>query len=124
MPRRADVLDLAFDLGQRLFGIFARQRKPALIQQFGATDAALIDYVVPVMATAGGLTLLDERLTGSMVIGMVIILLYMHRANGPVVAPLTFTAETCPVPLITNSMSTILRPALRWRSSICSRSTT
>jgi drug/metabolite transporter (DMT)-like permease len=47
----------------------------ALIKQFGATDAALIDYVVPVMATGGGLVILDERLTVTMVIGMVIILL-------------------------------------------------
>lgn len=47
----------------------------ALIKQFGATDAALIDYVVPVMATIGGLAILDERLTVTMVIGMAIILL-------------------------------------------------
>jgi len=47
----------------------------ALIKRFGATDAALIDYVVPVMAAAGGVLLLDEAVTGTMLVGMVIILI-------------------------------------------------
>ncbi len=46
-----------------------------LIKQYGATDAAMIDYVVPVMATAAGILLLDEKFTATMAIGMAIILL-------------------------------------------------
>ncbi|MEX1366264.1 MAG: DMT family transporter [Nannocystaceae bacterium] len=59
----------------------------ALIKRHGATDAALIDYVVPVMATTGGVLLLDEVLSSTMVVGMTIILVGVRvvqssRRNG------------------------------------------
>ena len=44
------------------------------IQRFGATDVALVTYVVPVVATIGGLLVLGETITGRMIIGMIIIL--------------------------------------------------
>ena len=55
----------------------------ALIKRFGATDAALIDYVVPVMATAGGILLLDEAFTVTMAIGMAVILLGVRIVQIP-----------------------------------------
>lgn len=45
-----------------------------LIKQHGATDAALIDYVVPVMAIVAGIVLLDEVFTLPMAVGMAVIL--------------------------------------------------
>ena len=44
------------------------------IQRFGATDVALVTYVVPVVATLGGMFVLGETITGRMIIGMIIIL--------------------------------------------------
>ena len=44
------------------------------IQKYGATDAALTTYVVPIIATLGGVLVLDETITGIMIVGMIIIL--------------------------------------------------
>jgi drug/metabolite transporter (DMT)-like permease len=55
----------------------------ALIKRFGATDAALIDYVVPVMATVGGVIFLDEAFTVTMAIGMTIILIGVRVVQIP-----------------------------------------
>lgn len=55
----------------------------AIIKRFGATDAALIDYVVPIMATAGGVAFLAEKLTITMAIGMAIILLGVRIVQMP-----------------------------------------
>jgi len=47
----------------------------AVIKRYGATSAAMINYVIPISATLGGVLLLDEIVTGWMVAGMAIILL-------------------------------------------------
>ena len=44
------------------------------VQRFGATDASLVTYVIPVVATIGGMMVLGETITGRMIIGMIIIL--------------------------------------------------
>jgi drug/metabolite transporter (DMT)-like permease len=44
-----------------------------LISRFGATATAMVPYIVPVVATLGGLLLLDETLTWVTVAGMLII---------------------------------------------------
>jgi drug/metabolite transporter (DMT)-like permease len=43
------------------------------IQRFGATASAVTAYVIPVVATIGGLIILDEQITGAMLIGLVLI---------------------------------------------------
>lgn len=43
------------------------------IKRFGATAAAMTAYVIPVVASIGGLLLLDEQITLGMVAGMVLI---------------------------------------------------
>lgn len=40
------------------------------VRRFGATAAAMIQYVIPVVATIGGILLLNERFTPSMAIGI------------------------------------------------------
>jgi len=83
MTRAAFSLDHVAEPGIAIFSVIyaglvgtfaAFLSRFALIKRFGATDAALIDYVVPVMATAAGVLLLGEALTGTMVAGMAIIL--------------------------------------------------
>jgi drug/metabolite transporter (DMT)-like permease len=44
-----------------------------LISRFGATATAMVPYIVPVVATLGGVLLLDETLTWGTVMGMLII---------------------------------------------------
>lgn len=44
-----------------------------LIKQFGATSAAMTNYIVPVAASLGGVLLLGETITPGMIIGMSII---------------------------------------------------
>jgi drug/metabolite transporter (DMT)-like permease len=44
-----------------------------LISRFGATATAMVPYIVPVVATLGGVLLLDETLTWGTIIGMLII---------------------------------------------------
>jgi drug/metabolite transporter (DMT)-like permease len=45
-----------------------------LIKQFGATSAAMTNYLIPVSASLGGVLLLGETITPGMVIGMAIII--------------------------------------------------
>jgi drug/metabolite transporter (DMT)-like permease len=45
-----------------------------IIKQFGATSAAMTNYLVPVSASLGGVLLLGETITLGMVVGMVIII--------------------------------------------------
>jgi drug/metabolite transporter (DMT)-like permease len=40
------------------------------IQRFGATASAVTAYIIPIVATLGGVLLLGETITGSMVLGM------------------------------------------------------
>ena len=44
-----------------------------IIQRFGATAAAMTSYVIPIIASAGGLLLLDEHFTIGMMGGMALI---------------------------------------------------
>jgi drug/metabolite transporter (DMT)-like permease len=43
------------------------------IQRFGATASAVTAYVIPIVATIGGVLILDERITGVMLVGMALI---------------------------------------------------
>jgi drug/metabolite transporter (DMT)-like permease len=43
------------------------------IQRFGATASAVTAYVIPIVATIGGVLILDERITNVMLIGMALI---------------------------------------------------
>lgn len=43
------------------------------IKRFGATPAVMTTYVIPIVAGVGGVLLLDEEITGTMVIGMIVI---------------------------------------------------
>lgn len=43
------------------------------IQRFGATASALTAYVIPIVATLGGVLLLDETITSAMLLGMALI---------------------------------------------------
>ena len=64
----------ALGYGSLVGTVFAYMLYFYTIQRFGATDAALTTYVVPVVATVGGVIVLGETVTGIMMIGMVIIL--------------------------------------------------
>ena len=44
------------------------------IQRFGATSSAITAYVIPIAATIGGVLLLDETITLTMMLGMVVII--------------------------------------------------
>jgi drug/metabolite transporter (DMT)-like permease len=44
------------------------------IQRFGATSSAITAYVIPIAATIGGVLLLDETITLTMLLGMVVII--------------------------------------------------
>ncbi len=46
-----------------------------IIKRFGATASAMINYVIPITATLGGVLILDEIVTVWMVAGMAVILL-------------------------------------------------
>jgi len=43
------------------------------VKRFGATAAAMTDYIIPVVASLGGVLLLGEQMTGGMIIGMLLI---------------------------------------------------
>ena len=40
------------------------------IQQFGATASAMVSYVIPIVASLGGVLLLGETITQGMLVGM------------------------------------------------------
>lgn len=44
------------------------------IKRFGATSSAITAYVIPIVATVGGILFLEETITGIMVLGMVLII--------------------------------------------------
>lgn len=44
-----------------------------IVQRFGATASAVTSYVIPVVAAVGGVLILDERITGVMLMGMALI---------------------------------------------------
>ena len=52
-----------------------------IIQRFGATYSAQNNYVAPVVSTGLGALLLDEQITFTIVIGMVIIFVGLHLMN-------------------------------------------
>ena len=43
------------------------------IQRFGATASAITGYIIPLVATVGGVLLLDETITPGMILGMAFI---------------------------------------------------
>ncbi|MBV7328743.1 DMT family transporter [Chloroflexi bacterium TSY] len=45
-----------------------------IVQRFGATQAAMSNYIVPIVATFGGVYWLDETVTSGVFLGMVAIL--------------------------------------------------
>jgi len=51
------------------------------IKRFGATAAAMTAYVIPVVASIGGVLILGEKITAVMLIGMVFILLGIMIIN-------------------------------------------
>jgi drug/metabolite transporter (DMT)-like permease len=56
------------------------------IKQFGATAAAMTAYVVPIVATIGGVLFLGEQVTGGMLVGMALIIAgvaMLNRRAGP-----------------------------------------
>jgi drug/metabolite transporter (DMT)-like permease len=52
-----------------------------LIKRFGATVSALVTYVIPIVASVGGMLLLDERITWGMLAGMVLIMVGLALIN-------------------------------------------
>lgn len=46
----------------------------SIVQRFGAISAALVPYFIPLFATAGGVLLLGETVTGWMIVSIVVIL--------------------------------------------------
>ena len=44
------------------------------IKRFGATPAVMTSYIIPIVAGIGGVLLLDEEITATMLVGMVIII--------------------------------------------------
>jgi drug/metabolite transporter (DMT)-like permease len=58
------------------------------IKRFGATAAAIMAYVIPVVATLGGVLFLDEQVTTVMVLGMGLIIAGIALTNrGMRIAP-------------------------------------
>jgi drug/metabolite transporter (DMT)-like permease len=56
------------------------------IQRFGATSAALVAYIIPVVATLGGALWLNERISVGMLLGMALIIVgiaIINRRSGP-----------------------------------------
>jgi drug/metabolite transporter (DMT)-like permease len=43
------------------------------VKRFGATAAAMTDYIIPVVAGLGGVLILGEQITGGMIFGMLLI---------------------------------------------------
>ena len=44
-----------------------------IIKRFGATPAAMTSYMIPIIAGTGGVIILGEEFTSTMIIGMIII---------------------------------------------------
>ena len=45
-----------------------------IVRRFGATPAAMTNYLVPIVASIGGVLLLGEQATAGMLVGMMIII--------------------------------------------------
>lgn len=56
-----------------------------VIKRFGATVSAMVAYVIPIVASVGGMLLLDERITAGMLGGMALIMagLALINRRGP-----------------------------------------
>lgn len=54
-----------------------------LVKEFGATDAALVDYVVPVVSTLCGALFAGEHITTPIIVSMAIILLGVRLVQAP-----------------------------------------
>ncbi|HTE55648.1 MAG TPA: EamA family transporter [Kofleriaceae bacterium] len=54
-----------------------------LVVEYGATDAALVDYVVPAVSTLTGAALAGERVTAPIVLSMAVILLGVRLVQTP-----------------------------------------
>lgn len=52
-----------------------------IISQFGVATSIMTNYMVPIVASVGGALLLDEQITGGMVVGMTIILIGISIIN-------------------------------------------
>ena len=52
-----------------------------IIQRFGATASAMAGYVIPIVATLGGVLLLGETITGGMLAGMALIVVGLSIIN-------------------------------------------
>jgi drug/metabolite transporter (DMT)-like permease len=52
-----------------------------VIKRFGATVSAMVAYVIPIVASIGGMLLLDERITLGMLGGMALIMLGLALIN-------------------------------------------
>lgn len=52
-----------------------------VIKRFGATVSAMVAYVIPIVASVGGMLLLDERITGGMLAGMALIMVGLALIN-------------------------------------------
>ncbi len=52
-----------------------------IIQRFGATPSALVGYIIPIVASIGGVLLLDETITSSMLGSMALILVGITLLN-------------------------------------------
>jgi drug/metabolite transporter (DMT)-like permease len=68
-----------------LFGTFLGMMLSfTVIKRFGATAGALASYIIPVVAGLGGVVLLDERISLTMLLGLVLIVAGLTRLNqGP-----------------------------------------
>ena len=66
------------------------------IQRFGATASAMAAYIIPIVATIGGVLLLGETITTGMLSGMVLILAGVALINR---TPRDFSDDISPTPL-------------------------
>jgi drug/metabolite transporter (DMT)-like permease len=55
------------------------------IQRFGATAAAMTSYIVPVVASLGGVILLEEKITAGMTTGMALVIIGVSVINWRVI---------------------------------------
>jgi len=51
------------------------------VKRFGATAAAMTDYIIPVVASLGGVLLLGEQVTGGVIVGMTLIVAGLGLIN-------------------------------------------
>ena len=52
-----------------------------IVQRFGATTSTLVTYIIPIVASIGGVLLLDETITPGMLAGMALILAGITQLN-------------------------------------------